>query len=415
MEQKLAELLASYYGITADAALQYVQASITEGSVDETDLEFLVGLYEIAVAGGSFPSPEVEQQFLAIDQGVSADVAVVSQATSGGRRQTLRQQFDEFVAQQFSSVTPEERAFLDDVFRQMYADFSTSGLDDAAFTQYFTDNLDRTINDVSITMADDQQRTADQAQQRMEDLWRGEALRLLQASAIPPEDILPLLNDVMDSLRGVQASGQSLEMGDGPEFAAARRLFTDTVLDAVDQYAVGPRGQEQAVAGTNVPQAPGGGPPTPTPQTIVPQGTQTAAFLQQAESGMTAAQAAQKQANQDPTANLIPELASFVNNASSPDLADYLIGQQDALQAEFKRSEARKAERFQSVIGSVGAAGATVGDGAFGGLENVQNALSPYQPSTFTDFLNRRVPELEASMPKVNRRRPSAPTFQRFG
>ena len=387
MEQRLAELLAQWYGIPLADAKAYVESSRAEGLSDE-NLEFIVGLYEIAVAQGDFPSAEAQAEFEALDAGVQTEIAAIASAPTASRRQQLRQRFDEFVESSFQGeLNAEERALLDQVYADAFSLFNASGRADEDFQQFIDDSFNRLVAQASMeqqdALADEQQR----AQQQLEDAWRGRALRILQGSGLPPELILPALDDAITALEGVQASGQDVNLGDGSAaFAAANALFTNTVLDVVDQYTTAVQGQ-QAAAGELPPPAPpvAGGPPAPTAANTVTPGTQAAAFVQQQTTGLTPEEQALQQANLDPNFDTSTEFGKF---ASGLDPAFAATLNEEQLRAEFQRQEKAKADQFASVhalqLGAVSQMGGQVPSAGI------------YAPSSFTTFLEQKVPTFEA-------------------
>lgn len=120
--EELVKLLVTAEGITEEQARAVVATMVEEG----IDLAAIADLYERALAGEDLGSDATT--FAAIRNEVGT---VVAESGDQPRAQeVLRQQFDALVASEFTEISPLDQKVLDQVFRQMFSDFRSSGRTD---------------------------------------------------------------------------------------------------------------------------------------------------------------------------------------------------------------------------------------------------------------------------------------------
>ncbi len=268
MEERLVALLVTAEGISEENARIVVAQMVDEIG----DISIVLELYERSLAGEDLGA---DATTLAA---VRNEVATILSEISGAEpraQEVLRSEFDQFVKEEFGEVTPPEQEALDDIFRQMFRDFRSTGRTD--FDVFFDEQFDAITEDVQQGIAQGEARQAEDAleQQRIaqaaaavENLRIPEALKgqiiedaVRQAEAeglvgeVDDEQFNGIVSGLIDGLLNASPTA-ALELeaeaaGEDPLALSQARRFDQNIADqqAADDAAFGQFLDNQLAAG----------------------------------------------------------------------------------------------------------------------------------------------------------------------
>lgn len=470
MMEQLITALQDWYGITRDEA-QAIATKMHQSGITDEELAIVTGLLEQAIAGT--PLSETEQAlFDIVDTDTLASIEALG-APEPPRREKLRPQFDAFLENlaeedfaalldqmQQSGLTAEQ--FEDELFNTTLNRFSNSGRADEEFTEFLGGNIAVESQELSAKSRLEADRTASALENLQQEIVknarRNAALQFVRDSGLPIEEIDDALAFVESRIAEIALAGGDLDSG-SPE---ALQLLQNTMQEGFDEFRLRETGiqefeegvtgidataaqQEQALAALGgradrgrpedladvrlatqgvptgdgppgLPPEPGGVAPEVKPGEgfggtgiLVPGGTQTAAALQQFETGLTPEQAAL----QSRTSQGFIDPGSFddILAGQNAGFAQFIANQQVMLTEEFQSQEAKKQEELKERIAGQKSAAERAGITTFSGTPFQAGDLAP---STFAEFLKTRQPGLKENFQLRRGSRAKAGTRVRF-